>query len=95
MQAISQLLYGVGFALALQSSYIQWEYPLTLGFKPPPNVSTKRLPAPAIEFIPLATLLGIPASTFGWIEENKTEEHPGKVTINDREETPPTGEIPC
>jgi hypothetical protein len=52
MQAISQMLHGIGFAPALQSSYTQGEYPLALGFKPPPDVSAKRLPAPAIEFTP-------------------------------------------
>jgi hypothetical protein len=90
MQAISQMLYGVGFAPALQSSYTQGEYPLALGFKPLPDVSAKRLPAPAIEFTPPATLLGIPAPTFGRTEENQTEERPGEAAVNDREETPPT-----
>jgi hypothetical protein len=90
MQAISQLLHGVGFAPVLQSSYTQGEYPLALGFKLPPDVSAKRLPAPAIEFTPPTTLPGIPALAFGRTGENETEEHPGEVAVNDREETPPT-----
>jgi hypothetical protein len=90
MQAISQMLHGVGFAPALQSSYTQGEYPLALGFKPPPDVSAKRLPALAIEFTPPATLPGVPAPAFGRTEENQTEERPSEAAVNDWEETPPT-----
>ena len=90
MQAISQLLHGIGFALALQSSYTQGECLLALGFKPPPDVLAKHLPAPAIEFTPLATLLRVPAPALGWTKENEMEERPSEATINDREETPPT-----
>jgi hypothetical protein len=77
MQAISQMLHGVGFAPALQSSYTQGEYPLALGFKPPPDVSAKRLPASTIEFTPPATLPGVPTPTLGQTEENQSEERPG------------------
>jgi hypothetical protein len=90
MQAISQMLHGVGFAPSLQSSYTQGEYPLALEFKPPPDVSAKRLPAPAIEFTPPATLLGVPTPALGWTEENQSKERPGEAAINDREQTPPT-----
>jgi hypothetical protein len=90
MQAISQMLHGVGFAPALQSSYTQGEYPLALGFKPLPDVLAKHLPTPAIEFTPPATLPGVPALVFGRTEENQTEQRPGEAAINDREETPPT-----
>jgi hypothetical protein len=90
MQAISQMLHGVGFAPTLQSSYTQGEYPLALGFKPPPDISAKRLPALAIEFTPPATLPGVPTPTLGRTEENQSEERPGEATVNDREQTPPT-----
>jgi hypothetical protein len=90
MQAISQMLHGVGFAPALHSSYTQGEYPLALGFKLPPDVSAKCLPTPAIEFTPPATLPGVPALAFGRTEENQTEERPGEATMNDPEVTPPT-----
>jgi hypothetical protein len=90
MQAISQMLHGVGFAPALQSSYTQGEYPLALGFKPPPDVSAKRLPAPAIEFTPPATLPGVPTPALGRTEENQNKERPSEAAVNDREQTPPT-----
>jgi hypothetical protein len=90
MQAISQMLHGVGFAPALQSLYTQGEYPLALGFKRPPDVSAKHLPAPAIEFTPPATLPGVPTPVLGRTEENQSEERPGEAAVNDREQTPPT-----
>jgi hypothetical protein len=90
MQAISQMLHGVGFAPALQSSYTQGEYPLALGFKPPPDVSAKRLPAPAIQFTPPATIPGFPTLVLGRTEENQSEERPREAAVNDREQTPPT-----
>jgi hypothetical protein len=90
MQAIFQMLHGVGFAPTLQSSYTQGEYPLALGFKPLPNVSAKRLPAPAIQFTPPATILGVPTPALGQTEKNQSEEHPGEAVVNDREQTPPT-----
>ena len=83
-------MHGVGFAPALQSSYTQGLYPLALGFKPPPDESTMLLLAPTVEFIPPATLLGAPAPIFGQTKENKTEERPGRIVVDDREETPPT-----
>jgi hypothetical protein len=90
MQAISQLLHGVGFASALQSSYTQGEYPLALGFKPPSDVSTKRLLVLVIELTPPAILPGVPVPIFGRTRENETEERPSEAAVNDREETPPT-----
>jgi hypothetical protein len=90
MQAISQMLHDVGFAPALQSSYTQGEYPLALGFKPPPDISAKCLPAPAIQFTLPATIPGVPTPALGRTEENQSEEHPGKAAVNDREQTPPT-----
>jgi hypothetical protein len=90
MQAISQMLHGVGFVPALQSSYTQGEYPLALGFKPPPDVSAKRLPAPAIQFTPPATLSGVPTPALGGTKENQSEERPDEAAVNDREQTPPT-----
>jgi hypothetical protein len=85
MQAIFQMLHGVGFAPALQSSYTQGEYPLVLGFKPPPDVSAKRLPASAIQFTPPTTIPGVPIPALGRTEENQSEERPGEAAINDRE----------
>jgi hypothetical protein len=90
MQAVSQMLHGVGFAPVLQSSYTQGEYPLALGFKPPADVSAKCLLALAIEFTPPATLPGVPTPVLGRTEENQSEEHPGEAAVNDWEETPPT-----
>jgi hypothetical protein len=90
IQAISQMLHGVGFAPALQSSYSQAEYPLALGFKPPPDVLAKRLPAPAIEFTSPATLLGVPTPALGRTEESQSEERPSEAAVNDREQTLPT-----
>ena len=72
MQAFSQMLSSVGFTPALQSSYSQRKYPLALSFKTPPNVIP--LPAPVIEFIPLATLPRVPIPVFGWTKENLSEE---------------------
>jgi hypothetical protein len=48
------------------------------------------LPAPSIEFTPLATLLGVPTPAYSRTEENETEERPGEASLNDREVTPPT-----
>ena len=90
MQEIPQLLYGVGFVLALQSSYIQGEYPLVMGFKPLPDVSTKCLPASAFEFTPPATLLGVPTPAFGRTKENETKERLGEVAVNDWKDSLPT-----
>ena len=90
MQVISQLLHGIGFAPTLQSSYIQGEYPLSLGFKPPPDVSTKRLLALAIGFTPLTILTRVSNPGFGRTEENETEERSCEAVVNDREETLPT-----
>ena len=72
MQVFSQMLQGVGFTPALQSSYNQGQYPLALGFKTPPHVTP--LPRPVIDFTPPATLPGVQTPAFGQTEENPSEE---------------------
>ena len=81
MLQFTQLLQGVGFTPALQSSYSEGQYPPALRFKAPADVVP---PAAAIEFTPPATLPGVPTPAFGRTEQNQRPREAAE------EETPPT-----